>query len=131
MKDLINSLQYDYSKWINIEKNNLETQIEEIKYLIIWLIWKENFEYQNLIEYKRKFLETKIFDLEKIEGYLTSEQIRLLIQYKNELYESAIYWTPLNETDEKREELKLWEQLYFISRSIESILEYNKITWKN
>ncbi len=126
MKDLINSLQYDYSKWINIEKNNLETQIEEIKYLITWLIWKDNFEYQNLIEYKRKFLETKIFDLEKIEGYLTSEQTRLLIQYKNELYESAIYWTPLHETKEKREELKLWEQLYFISKLIDGILKDNK-----
>ena len=126
MKDLINSLQYDYSKWINIEKNNLETQIEEIKYLITWLIWKENFEYQNLIEYKRRFLETKIFDLENIEGYLTNEQTRLLIQYKNELYESAVYWTPLNETDEKREELKFWEQLYFISRSIEEILRDNE-----
>ena len=107
----------------NLE-NKVWLEIDEIKYMITWLIWKEGFEYLNLIEYKRKFLEIKIFDLEKIDEYLTSEQTRLLIQYKNELYESSIYWTPLNETEDRRNELMLWEELFFISKSIEKILEY-------
>ena len=101
-------------------------QIEDIKYLITWLVWRWNFEYSNLIDYKRKFLENRVISLEKIEKYLTNEQSRLLIQYKNELYESAIYWTPVDESKERKEELYIWEQLYFISKNIDNILKYSR-----
>ncbi len=98
--------------------------IEDMKNRITWLIWLENFEYENLINFKRKVLEK--YDFKKwyeFNKFLTEYQKQLLEKYKEELYESSIYGSPLEETEDERIKLKIGEELYFIEKNIEKILK--------
>jgi len=110
-----------------IESNigNIKILVEDVKLKITWLIWIENLEYENLIKFKREGLE--IYDFEVIEDFeklLTNNQKQLVENYKTELYDSSIYWLPINETEKEYRQLLIWENLFNISKSIKEIL-YN------
>ena len=110
-----------------IESNigNIKILVEDVKLKITWLIWIENLEYENLIKFKREGLE--IYDFEVIEDFeklLTNNQKQLVENYKTELYDSVIYWPPINETEKEYRQLLIWEDLFNISKSIKEIL-YN------
>jgi hypothetical protein len=113
------------SSWIEISSNKIVKKIlEDISNRITWLVEiKEGFKYKNLLDFKREIFEKKkikkMFDFKKI---LTKEQKELLDNYKIELYQSAIYWTPLGETQEEKLNLEIWEELYFIEKNIERFL---------
>jgi len=117
----------------NIEKN--ERTLTYLKYemstIITWLIWIDDYvENSDLLDFKRSIFEKwwldkiiKLWDWIKL---LNQKQNELVENYKNELYESAIYWTPINETDIERRNLEIWKELLDIVNLVNEILDIIK-----
>jgi hypothetical protein len=112
--------------WIEAPLNEfVKNTLEDISNRITWLVdIKENFEYKNLLNLKKEIFNKKNIEL-FLEFYniLTDKQKEKLNNYKKERIESVIYWGPLSETQEEKLNLEIWEELYFIEKNIENILD--------
>ena len=111
------------NKDINRRVIAINDLLEEISIRITWLVEiDDNFDYTNLIEFKRDVLEKiDINNLKLFEDKLTFKQKEILENYRKERYLSVIYWSPLYETNQEKINLKIWEELYFIAEKIKNI----------
>ena len=110
--------------------------VENIRNRLTWLIWIDNFEYQNLINFKRKILDiNNLTKIDEFDNILTDNQRKILENYKNELYDSSIYGSPLEESEEEKRILSIWEDIYYIEKNIKEILKnwntYKKMNFKS
>lgn len=112
----------DSIKEKNISFSELIKSLYSINEKVLDILWS----YDWVLDFKSKIINWNwvnyIKSLADWEEILNDIEKWLVDKYKIELSESAVYWTPVNETEEQKEKLILWEQLFNVVNNVNKIL---------